>query len=775
MKNLVTMMCILLINFTNVFGDSIELLEKQLEEAASWEEEVDIYLSIIDVIVWTEGSYKKGKEYQDKIIEICQNHDCSEQESIARAYLSEIEINKGDFSTIEEWLLPAIKEQSTFSRKTVFLFHELIGYHFLVQGNSSEALPHLKAAQSFLEKDDPKSRRLGKVYYYLGFAHNIDGTNGMSIDFLRKAVDHFSMLEDSSMLLEAKSGLSTLLATDGKYAEAINLLLESIKLAESSQVEEIRKFQLYDALIDIYIRNGNYDKAEKSHYEIMPQLYALNIPIAQKANDLWSFNMSYAKLMGRMNRFSEGLQHVDSAYVYAGYLGEFTIRITDLRKAGLLVKLKNYEIAEIHLTTLLEDMKPFGDVDAFHAVMVGLFSTIYSNSTLQPSLQLQKELLPIVDRIITKNKEDYNLDVLDAEQLSAVLGIYNSDMNRSLHSFSRVVQIKDTLQNIEQAKITNELLVQYETNEKESLIQIQKLELSQKTVERNAFIGISLASAFSLVFLFLFYFQKKKYAKHLEQEVNKRTAELQQANADLNESKDELERYHYIASHDLKEPLRNVVSFVDYIKKKKVVENKEALVYFGYIQKGAYQMNKIVQDLADLSNLQDLEIQMKNININHLIDEIKTEVKLNLGSQMASIETKNFPANIISDKSALYLVFKNLIENGLKFNENEFPFVNIEYHDLEESHLFEVIDNGIGIDSEYHDKVFELFKRLNNRSQYGGSGVGLAICKKLINKIHGEISIRSNLYNGSTFVIEIPKNPEINKIQTGQKKVLTTS
>ena len=574
------------------------------------------------------------------------------------------------------------------------------------------------------------------------------------------------------MILEAKSGLSTLLATDGKYKEAIDLLLESIKIADDNDITGMKKFQLYDALIDIYIRNGNFKNAEKSHNEIMPQLYAFNLPVEQKANNLWSFHMSYAKLMGRMDRLQEGLQHVDSAYIYADYLGDFTVRITDLRKAGLLVKSSNYEIAQSHMTTLLDKMKPYGNVDAFHAVMVGLFSTIYSNSSLQPNNQLKQELVPIVDRIIAKNKDQYNLDVLDAEKLSAVLGICNADRNRSLQSFSRVLQIKDSLQNVEHTKATNELLVQYETSEKEKLIQIQELELNQKTMERNSLIGILLGSIFGIGVLLLFYFQKKKYAAHLEDEVNKRTAELMQSNIDLSESKEELERYHYIASHDLKEPLRSVVSFVDFIKMKKFVEDEEALVYFGYIEKGAKQMNKIVQDLADFSKLRNIKAQMQNIDISYLVDEIRDDIKSNLNIPLATIETKNLPANIISDKTILSMVFKNIIENGLKFNENDYPFVNIEYKGLEEQHVFEISDNGIGIDGEYHDQIFELFKRLNDRSKYSGSGVGLAVCKRLINQVQGNISIKSNTQKGSTFIIEIPKNVEIKKHSTLKKELV---
>ncbi len=762
MKTVYNFVILLFFNQLNVYCHNSKALDHLDIPNNENIEESHPLLTKIDSIVWHQGSMKLANKHLQSLKDNCKNEACPETIATGQALIAELEINQGINTTVEEVLKPAIENKS-FSDKTLSLFNEIVGFHFLLQGDSKAALSHLNEAKAFLESQSVTSKRLGKVYYYLGFAYNLDGYNKESIDYLRQSDNHFTEIGDTSMLIESKVGLSTLLATDGNYEEATKLLLKSIEMSNSNEQLAVRKFQMYDALIDLYIRSGNYDKAEARFAEVMPELQNLKVPVEQKANDLWSLSMSYAKLMGRLERFQEGLQHVDTAYVYANYLGDYTIRITDLRRAGLLVKSGKYEIAQSHMYNLLQDLKPYGEIDAFHAVMLGLFSNIYADASIKPTRQVQKELLPIVDRIRSKNIGQINSDVLETEKLSTVLGMYQSDLNRSLNSFTKVIEIKDSLQSLDKTNAINESLVKFETKEKESIIQIQELELKQKTLQRNALIGISLASAFGLAFFLLFYLQKRRYSKELEKEVSQRTADLHQSNLELNESKEELERYHFIASHDLKEPLRNVVSFVEYIKKKDLVKDKVALDYFGYIEKGAYQMHKIVQDLADLSRLQDMHIHDGEVNMKNLVEDLKKDFQPIMSSQMASISTRNLPNYIETDETIIYHVFKNLVENGLKFNEKDFPFVNIEYQENKQSHIFEFIDNGIGIEEEYHDKIFELFKRLNNRSHYGGSGVGLAVCKKMIGKINGNISVKGNKYGGSTFVIEIPKEAALRK------------
>ncbi len=759
----------LLLLSTNVFSQNVSELEKKLDQTTDKEKKLSLYLALADSLIWAERDYAKGKNYAKHVVESCKEQQCTDQHLIAYGLISEVEINQNDYTTFEAFILPSLENKTTLPEHILTYYEELAGLYNLVKGNNTNAIQYFTNVLKILEEKKTFQRRLGKIYYHLGFAYNINSENKKSIAFLQKAVDQFSLSKDIPHILLAKSGLSILLATDGQYNEAIKLLLDAISITNASDdAQDIENIQLHSSLMELYIQSKNYKKAEKEFHKISPILSALDMPIEQKASDLWALHMSYSKLMNRVNRHEEGLRHVDSSYVYAQHLNEFCIQITDVRKASLLVNSGQYKKAESLIRIMLNEIKSSENKDAINAILVGLLSTIYSKSTIHPKQEMINNLLPIIDRIAQNNEGLYNLDKLEAEKLSTVLGVYTNDKTRALHSLSNVIEIKDSLQHYEKIQSTNELIVQYETREKEKMIEFQQLELKQKTAEKNSLIGFTLATVFALGIILLFYNQKKNYAQHLEHEVKKRTAELERSNQELIESKEELERYNYIASHDLKEPLRNVVSFVNLIKRKKLIANEDTLSYFDYIEKGAFQMNNIVQDLVNFTQLKSHKIEYQNIKTERFVEGLQKEFEQVVSKNPNAITFSHFPKSIVSDTTVLGIVFKNIIDNGLKFNDADAPFVNIEYQLIEDKHVFKFIDNGIGIEPKYHTRIFELFKRLNDRSKFNiGSGTGLPICKLLLKKIKGNISVKENIHNGTTFLVEIPNTqiPSNEKLQ----------
>ena len=116
------------------------------------------------------------------------------------------------------------------------------------------------------------------------------------------------------------------------------------------------------------------------------------------------------------------------------------------------------------------------------------------------------------------------------------------------------------------------------------------------------------------------------------------------------------------------------------------------------------------------------------------------------------------PDAIITNESYVRLIFKNLIENSITYNESETPTVNIDYEQTEHYHAFKISDNGIGIDKKYHNYIFNMFKRLHARDDYQGTGMGLSITKKLVEALNGSIQIKTTSQKGSTFVFTLPKN-----------------
>ncbi len=237
------------------------------------------------------------------------------------------------------------------------------------------------------------------------------------------------------------------------------------------------------------------------------------------------------------------------------------------------------------------------------------------------------------------------------------------------------------------------------------------------------------------------------------------TARLVAQTQMLEESNMELERFAYIASHDLKTPLRNVASFLNLIERKMAKYKDQELQDFIHMaQKGANQMYTLIQDVLEYSQLKKIKSKPQEVDLNGVIPKVINNLGEAIYKNNLDLSIDHLPV-IKVQETHIIQVFQNLIGNGLKYNENKKPIVQVIYHDLEDLHLFEIKDNGIGIEHKYHDQIFEMFKRLHNSVAYQGSGIGLAICKKIIQDNGGKIWLTSEKGVGSSFFFSWPLSP----------------
>ena len=244
-------------------------------------------------------------------------------------------------------------------------------------------------------------------------------------------------------------------------------------------------------------------------------------------------------------------------------------------------------------------------------------------------------------------------------------------------------------------------------------------------------------------------------------EITKKTEDLKSANLSLGRSNEELERFAYIASHDLKSPLRNIISFTGLLRRaldKEVPDPPSIQQFLGFIELNGKRMSQLIEDILEyskFSNQHARENQTSIINLNKLVNEI-TQIILNKEeAQLINIEASNLPS-LKWNSSKIYLLFKNLIENALKYNEAEEPMVKLSFTNTGGVNTIYVEDNGIGIKKEYFDKIFVMFQRLHTQEEYEGTGLGLATCKKIVNEFEGRISLQSELGKGTIFKIELP-------------------
>lgn len=743
-------------------AQDVSIIEKQAESTTDSKMKANLYLQIVDTLTWREKNQDKSIEYANKVIDLCKE-ECETTRWEAYAYLGQIGLGSNDFSIIEQQILPKLDKNDLPSDKSKALLKEVAGIYFLINGKATDATVALEEARDILKQTNPSSKRLCNIYYYLAFSYNANAVNQESIKAMEQSVEQSRFIKDSLKLIESLSGLSTLYSTDGNHLKGISFLLEALDISNSIDTDVLGKYALYDVLFDLYIRNGDYQKAKDGLADIIPEFKALDIGRSAKESTLWSFNMSMAKVQGRLGEPEKGLVYVDSAYVYINPANEFSLRITDLRQAGLTLKSGNYDLASIRLEQLLLAMKSYGNIDAFNAVLAGQFAELYTQSNLKPSEGILKELQIIADRVIDKNRGQFNTDVSDAEMLSIILDSYYQKPNAVSQHLYNYKMINDTINSREKMKVTNELLVKYETNEREKELEINQLLLAQKTTERNISILTATALLLGIGFLFLFYKEKKKYTLQLEKEVKKRTVELEVSNKALKQSNEELERYTYIASHDLKEPLRNINSFVGLIKRKYLIQNEDAIEYLGFVEKGTKQMTDIVDDLLEFSKIRTQDIKIEPIDVVDVFKDAKETVLKENSHKKINIDASNLNQKILSDRKFIFTVFRHIIDNGVKYNKKPEIQINVSYDKVDDMHQFKIKDNGLGIEADYINTIFTAFKRLHNRSEYDGSGAGLAICKRLIEYLKGTISVESEINKGTTFTIRLPEQQDISR------------
>ena len=248
--------------------------------------------------------------------------------------------------------------------------------------------------------------------------------------------------------------------------------------------------------------------------------------------------------------------------------------------------------------------------------------------------------------------------------------------------------------------------------------------------------------------------RKKQY----EISLKKLNAELKERAKELATSNAELEQFAYVASHDLQEPLRMVTSFLTQLEKKYAdVLDEKGLLYIDFAVDGAKRMRQIILDLLEFSRVGRTEDKLETVALDDILEEIKYLYRKRIEERNVKIIYVNLPV-IKVPKSPIRQVFQNIISNAIKYSKAEInPTITIDFQETANFWEFSIKDNGIGIDKEYFDRIFVIFQRLHHRDEYSGTGMGLAVTKKIIENLGGNIWVESQVGNGSIFHFTICK------------------
>ena len=256
--------------------------------------------------------------------------------------------------------------------------------------------------------------------------------------------------------------------------------------------------------------------------------------------------------------------------------------------------------------------------------------------------------------------------------------------------------------------------------------------------------------------------KQNKELKVLIEEKKEANDQLLAKQEELEKKNQHLTQFAFIASHDLKTPIRGISSFVDLLKKKLQKNEKEEVhEYLAFIKNGTTKMYRQIEAVLETSEYLNIQLDYEEVDLSEIFKNLEPLFVPPIQNDKRNelIFPQHLPL-IVAHKNSIEKLFQNLIENGLKYNQSSRPRVQVTYHSLANKHQFLVKDNGIGIPTVYHQQVFEIFKRLHKESEFTGSGVGLAICKQIVELHHGNIWIEEPLPDsiGTTFGFTIPKS-----------------
>ena len=451
-------------------------------------------------------------------------------------------------------------------------------------------------------------------------------------------------------------------------------------------------------------------------------------------------NISY--IYTKQKKFREALPHIRKSISLSNNLGD-SIRIcmASYLLADAHLNLANYDSAHYSASNALALANSL-DYDVGKVFSLRILSDVaIANKDFEQAKQYAYQAKEIAHNT---SSYLYYQDVLNS--------IYQAEKGAqnylaALQAHEELNAIKDSMVQAEVKEKIEQSEFKYAAQQKEQ--ENQLLRIQKRQSQRLSWISILVLALVVTVAYLLYnaYLQSKQYGKKLETAINERTQELMASNR-------ELERFTFIVSHDLKEPIRNIMGFSSLINRSIQEQDLKNLdQYASIVSTNGKQMETLLDDIMRFSIVRDTkQLNIQVIDLNALMAEIQRLISGLLAPEHIHLQIDPLPT-IQADKSLMIILFKNLIENAIKYNDKTTIHIHMYAEELDSGYKISVQDNGIGMDEKYKSMVFEMFKRLHNRATYQGSGLGLATCKKIADLHQYQLDFESTLGVGTRFFL----------------------
>jgi signal transduction histidine kinase len=618
----------------------------------------------------------------------------------------------------------------------------LMAFYFPLQAQEFEYLT-IDSLKVLLDEEPTRKQDKSLILKELAY-RNKSESREEALEYVGQALELAESVSYQKGIAESTHTLGLIQFYLGDYDLALSNYLKALAIREVLK-DEIGLGRSYNNIGVIYKKMGKYGLAE--NYFNRGLLLRIEIKdslgIAYSYNNLGEIHLDKKNIKKAIFNYKTGLE------ITKKIKGGEKARAFILGNLGnLYQKEKKYELAlKFYDKALLILTAEGGDYDiAKNLIATGNIKILQNN--FDSALVDLKKGLVLAEQLQAK---PLLRDAYEALSKSHA-GIGNYEAAYLSHvAYDR---FQDSLMS---TSISNKILVlqaryENEKRERELLEQDNKIEILYRSL------AILISFFFVIFFFFLFYRYRQQVEVNESLKVTK--AEIEKKNQQLAAYTKELEEFTYIASHDLKEPLRVIGGFTLMLNRyHRDVLSEKGRQYLDFIMVGVEQMTDLLKGLLQYSEIKRLKQEnLKWVDLNGLMLSVQNILSGRLLKCNGQVILNNLP-KIYSNSFQITQLFKNLISNSLKFQqEGQTPVVAVSGKDIGESWEFRVKDNGIGIDKSYHYKVFEMFKRLHKREDYEGTGMGLAICKQIVEQHGGNILIDSELGKGTTFVFTFPKS-----------------
>lgn len=398
---------------------------------------------------------------------------------------------------------------------------------------------------------------------------------------------------------------------------------------------------------------------------------------------------------------------------------------------------------------VLAESVPYKDgiINALHTSC----EILYQKKDYANSIERGERALSLADSLTTTRYIEGTLTTL----INSYKAI--GDKDAALKYQTQLIKVKEKIFGVEQDRLVYKLDVDHriEEQERENEGLKRKLELDDKIIQQQKYLNVLAWCLASLFLLFCFGLYRSLQSRRVQGEklelaVDQRTKELKHKNEDLIVVNNELQKMSYMTSHDLKQPLLNIETFTKLLDEK-IDEKDERKELTQFILSGTQELTYLIKSIIDYSSVnQFFSRESTRIDLNAILKKTKNSLKTQLEEKNMEVVSSNLP--LVTGNAELFeKLFVNLLKNAMKFNDKDNPKVEISFEERNEFYKFSFSDNGMGVPLEFQDSIFEMFKRLNNNNEFKGSGLGLTICKKIINLYGGKIWVESQEGQGTIF------------------------